>query len=389
MSTVKKIAQPAKNRVSSGDETNGVKPRILYVDDSQLMRATAIRMFRDNYDLLLAEDGAEGWKILNADPSIQVVFSDVVMPEMDGFELLRRIRTSENADIRSLPVIMATDMDRSESAREIAFELGATDFLPKPFVVADVRSRARIHSDYRRNTQRLEKNTTIDAATGLFNKRGIQAQMDRDLAFTQRHKENLTVIVIEFDTFKDLFVRIGRKGTDAVIAKVAKVLLGAVRKEDSVARVGLATFMVCMPSVKDECSLELAQRICKIVESFKARLDNVIIPITVSVGVCSLGKREEGSEEIDLKTLWNGAQHALKKASEQGRSQIVHLHIADYIAQCSADENRNVSIDELVGLATEGDYEQVLPHLDGALDKLVPLFILLSNEQRQKIITCR
>lgn len=374
-----------KDSKSDAYLSSDMKPRVLFVDDSQLIRATAVKMFNGEFDLLLAEDGEEAWQIIVADPSIQVVFSDLVMPGLDGFELLERIRTSENPDIRSLPVIIATGADKTDSAKEKAFNLGATDFITKPFKATDIKARARSHADYRRNTKLLEQHTTIDPISGLLNKRGMQAQLERDLAFTQRHKENLTVMVVELDAFKDLFVRIGRKGAESVINKISKVLMRTVRKEDSVSRIGLASFMVSLPASDPHHSLEMADRICQTVESFKARLNNVVIKITVSVGVCVIGE-EKGAT---LDGVWYAAQESHRKATELGRSQIYKLSLSEYLKDLKENAELELSIDELLRKLQKGDYEAVLPHLDRALEQMAPLLILLSNEQKQRIITFR
>lgn len=389
MALVKQSGSSGKNGTKDTNSdaylSSDVKPRVLFVDDSQLIRATAVKMFNGEFDLLLAEDGEEAWRIIVADPNIQVVFSDLVMPGLDGFELLERIRTSENPDIRNLPVIIATGADKTDSAKEKAFNLGATDFITKPFKATDIKARARSHADYRRNTKLLEKNTTIDPISGLLNKQGIQAQLERDLSYTQRHKENLTVMVVELDAFKDLFVRIGRKGAESVINKVSKVLLRTLRKEDSVSRIGLASFMVSLPACAPNNSLEMADRICQTVESFKARLNNVVIKITVSVGVCIVGEEQAAT----LDAVWNAAQDSHRKATELGRSQIYQLYLSEYLKDLKENAALELSIDELLRQLQKGEYEAVLPYLDRALEQMAPLLILLSNEQKQRIITFR
>src|SRR5258707_1939905 len=82
------------------------KQRVLLVDDSKIVRTTISRLIRKTFDVREEADGEAGWKAIASDPAIVMVFSDILMPELDGFALLERIRKSENERIRRMPVIM-------------------------------------------------------------------------------------------------------------------------------------------------------------------------------------------------------------------------------------------------------------------------------------------
>src|SRR6185369_13392033 len=110
------------------------------------------KMLGGEFDVVTAEDGAEAWSVVEQDLSIHVVFTDLVMPGLNGYELLRNIRTSSDTRIRSLPVIVVTGVDDDEVARVRALELGATDFITKPFTKIDLLARARAHASHQRET---------------------------------------------------------------------------------------------------------------------------------------------------------------------------------------------------------------------------------------------
>src|SRR4051812_36892559 len=84
------------------------KARVLLVDDSKLVRLTATKILATQFDLVLAEDGEEAWQKISEDNTIQVVFTDLGMPKLDGYGLIQRIRQSENEGIRNQPVIVIT-----------------------------------------------------------------------------------------------------------------------------------------------------------------------------------------------------------------------------------------------------------------------------------------
>src|SRR5437660_3449882 len=122
--------------------------RVIVIDDSKVIRNAARKMLGVEFDVITAEDGEDGWAQIQRDASIQVVFTDLVMPGMNGYELLRDIRTAVDARIRSLPVIVVTGIEDDEVARVRALELGATDFITKPFTTIDLLARARAHASH-------------------------------------------------------------------------------------------------------------------------------------------------------------------------------------------------------------------------------------------------
>lgn len=361
------------------------KIKVLVVDDSRVVRVAATRMFDEDFEVILGVDGADGLAILERNPDIHVVFSDLAMPEMDGFELLEAIRSHTDENIRDVPVVVATGAGNPESAKQKAFALGATDFVTKPFNATDVKARARSYAKLHEANKALKENATVDDLTGLLNGRGLHRQLEKEISFAARHESNLTMIAIEVDHYKDLFVRIGREGTEKVIKRVASVLEDTFRKEDSIARVGLARYVVSMPMSLTENALEMANRICHTIESLKAKLDGKRIKITVSIGVASVDVDSETAPGL----LTGLVVEALARASDIGASQIFELSVAEYQAQLQAEAHRSLSIDALLAHIEDGNDTVVASKIDSALERLGPFFRLLSDQQAQQIITSR
>lgn len=236
------------------------KARLLIVDDSPVMRGAADKMLGRDFDLSFAEDGEAGWDAIVGDSALQVVFTDLNMPVLDGYGLLQRIRTSEDEDIRNLPVIVVTGAENDDEARERALALGATDFITKPFNSAEIRARARTHSEYRR--QRREVAAALpDPVSGALIKEGLQRQLERDLSFCRRHQLPLSLLLVEIGGYRELFLKIGRQGCDGVVARLVGELRHLVRKEDSCGRLGLARFVLILPNSDAAGGAGLAQRI--------------------------------------------------------------------------------------------------------------------------------
>ncbi|MBI3897293.1 MAG: response regulator [Gammaproteobacteria bacterium] len=111
---------------------NDNKPWVLIVDDSRVVRRTLMNALGETFHVLEAGDGAAGWRILRQNARIEVVISDIQMPEMDGYNLICKVRAVEDPALREVPIIVITSAE-DEITRERAYACGANDFILKPF----------------------------------------------------------------------------------------------------------------------------------------------------------------------------------------------------------------------------------------------------------------
>lgn len=356
--------------------------RVLVIDDSSTVRIAATKVFGDGFDVLLAVDGEDGLDVIENDPNIQVVFTDLVMPEMDGFELLKQLRAHKQPNIASLPVIVMTGAENPEIAKQKAFSLGATDFITKPFNPTDIRARAHSYAKLLSTNKKLRRKTTIDELTGLLNPRGFHQQLQKEMAFTARHHYQISVISVEIDNYKDLFISMGRRGTESLIKRIGEILSKTLRKEDTIARTGLARFDISMPLVNKDNAMEMGNKICQNVEMIKATLGGKRLKLTVSAGISTLAP----DNTHEPAHLTNASNEALSRATQLGQSQIYLLSVADYL-KANQLNGKSISIDNLLEHVNKGEEHLIADQLNEALDHLAPLIALLSNEQKQKILT--
>ena len=359
------------------------KTRLLVIDDSSTVRITARKFFGLEFDILLATDGADGLDTLEGDESIDIVFTDLVMPVMDGFEFLKQLRSHKKAHIRNLPVVVMTGAENPDIAKEKALSLGATDFITKPFEnVADIRvlaqSYVRIHNDKNR-----EHKVTIDALTGKLNQVGFHTQLDKEIAFTSRYRYDISLMTIEIDRYKELFISMGRSSTEKLIKRIGEVLTNNVRKEDTIARTGLARFAISVPLLQQQSTLEMANKICLTVETIKAKLNGKPLKLTVSIGICTLTADDQVTPEL----LNNISSSALKKAHNLGNSQIYSLSANEYHKTHTPTNKRSLSLDAIIDTINNGKESEVAQEIDEAIEQLQPLISLLSHEQKQRFIS--
>ena len=359
------------------------KPTVLMVDDSAVMRRAAEKMLGSEFDVVVAEDGEQGWDAIEHNKSIQVVFTDLNMPVMDGYELLERVRTSSDSGIRNLPLIVVTVAENDDEARERALEAGATDFITKPFNSHEIKARAQAHSDYQRTTQVLSQQASLDPVTQTLTEEGFMQALERDLGFCSRHHEVHSVMLIELYGFRELFMKIGRRGADTILGHLSKVLAQSLRKEDTVGRVGLARFAISMPAIPSHGVESLAQRLISVVSAFRAKLRGEPLQIAVAVGGYTVS--QPAGEE--LATIWRCADAVLERALQAGANQLcVEQSSSDQqegeANPLQADEQQTFArLFDQLSHGNEAAAKALLPEALSQFETLIPLMEASDRER--------
>ena len=125
---------------------NNHKKLILVVDDSRTVRASLTKILSNNFDIITAEDGEDGWQKLLDNPKIDLVISDIMMPKLDGYGLICRIRGCDELRINKTPIIVVTSAE-DDLTRERAHACGANNFIVKPVNNADLLERVNFHTE--------------------------------------------------------------------------------------------------------------------------------------------------------------------------------------------------------------------------------------------------
>ena len=294
------------------------KPTILLVDDSKIVRVTGRKVLADEFDVLMAEDGAQAWEILNTSHTIRLVLSDLQMPVLDGFGLLEKIRQSDNETINQLPLIILTGADNTDEPKKRAMELGATDFLTKPFDHSHLLARVRAHVGYQQQARSLMEQVNIDSVTGLLNREAFDARLAKDTAFVSRHGHSLAVMLIQLDNHKKLFEAVGRKSYNAVVKKISHLLQQAIRKEDTLARAGLAQFLISLPTAHPASVNEMARRIASAIEACELNVQGKAWQLSLSIGVLT----SPAGSSINANNAIQSVHQALEQSLSQKNSHI-------------------------------------------------------------------
>ncbi|HQX89819.1 MAG: response regulator [Moraxellaceae bacterium] len=342
------------------------KPRVLMVDDSKVIRMAANKILGKDFDVVVAADGEEGWQQLLDDHSIHVVFTDLMMPVLDGLGLLDRIRASDDPGIQNLPVIMVTGADNSEEARETALNRGATDFLQKPFNSIDLQARARAHCNYQRESLALKKQITVDATTGLNNQQSFLEQLSKDLAFAHRHRQSVAIVIAEMPDFKSFFMQNGKVAAEAALSQAAHLVRECIRTEDSASRYTISTLALSLPSTPGEGAI-------KLVEKLQQALKNA----PLQVNGRALAVKWRFSVHVPDITPETNAQTEVQAAIGKLGLAAVAIH---------STKPTSISIDKALAMITRGQGDLVAEHIPHLLQEIIPLLQQATPEQRWNLM---
>jgi diguanylate cyclase (GGDEF)-like protein len=217
--------------------------RVLIVDDEPANIHLLAAALRDGYELSFATTAMRALE-LAAGAALDLILLDVVMPGMDGFEILRRLKADPTT--RGVPVIFVTSLGEV-AEEEHGFALGAVDYITKPASPPIVRARVQTHIELKRQRDLLEQRAAIDGLTGIANRRRfdevLQARWQRAL----RTDTPLGLMLLDVDHFKQFNDAYGHVSGDDCLRRVALALASEFSREGELAaRFGGEEFAVLL-----------------------------------------------------------------------------------------------------------------------------------------------
>ncbi len=281
--------------------------KVLIVDDSKYIRAMLQGTLKSQgYELVVAENGKQALEMARSCQP-DVILLDVVMPVMDGMEACRLLR--EDPCINSIYVIMLTAKNEVKD-RVDGLDIGADDYLPKPFEIEELF--ARIRRGHKIVKER--RAAMFDLLTGLYNRRSFEDFFERESAKAKRQKQPITLIMLDIDYFKKVNDTWGHAAGDVVLVELAAILRKSLRISDLPCRWGGEEFLLLLPDMDLANGLKKAEAIRRVVEEHDFPEAG---QLTASLGVAVT---EDGD---DLLSLQERADKALYAAKDGGRNQVV------------------------------------------------------------------
>lgn len=294
-------------------------PVILIVDDAPINIKILADALRQDYIIKVEVCGREAISIARSSPQPDLILLDIMMPELDGYEVLRRLK--DNPATRKIPVIFVTAKS-TEADEEYGLNLGASDYIVKPFSIPIVKARVRNHIAMKQHADMLEALTLIDPLTRIYNRRSLDENLETEWKRAVREGQPLSVLMVDIDYFKAYNDHYGHGAGDECLRRVADALTeGVFRPGDIVARYGGEEFAVILPQTACIPAGQIAEQLRK-------RILGLNLPhayssagkcVSVSIG-CATHEKASGIGTPE--NLLKKADELLYRAKEQGRNRV-------------------------------------------------------------------
>jgi diguanylate cyclase (GGDEF)-like protein len=299
----------------NNDQKDSSPLTVLVIEDHPDQRdLLAIVLQREGYRVITAANGLEALEKLETE-KVQIALSDIMMPKMDGFELIKQVRG--NPRLKSLYLILITARIQ-EGDRVRGLDLGADDYITKPFSFSELLARIRVGSRVVQYQQHLEYQTQVDSLTGLFNRRAFENKINEEFERSKRYHNPLSVLVLDIDNFKTINDTYGHHGGDAALVKISETFRERTRQSDFPSRYGGEEFVLILPETDQDSALQVASKIHDSIRESSFGTTARPFSLTVSIGVSSTSARFYSS----WAELVEDADRALYIAKNSGKDKV-------------------------------------------------------------------
>ncbi|NRD72529.1 diguanylate cyclase [Shewanella sp. VB17] len=261
--------------------------KILIIDDAKDNRILLSELLIPDHKVFLAKDGVQGIK-LACKHNPDLILLDVVMPGIDGYQVIKSLKNNEST--MNIPVIFISSKISTEDER-MGLDLGAVDYITKPFNPPIVQARVRNHLRSQRHKNLLEQLALIDALTEIYNRRFYELNVRKVWNESIRNNTQVSIAMIDIDFFKSYNDEYGHlKGDDALRLVANHIKKQLKRPHDIIARYGGEEFAVILPNTDANSAERLLIEICISIENLQILHNSSSIShyLTISIGGASI-----------------------------------------------------------------------------------------------------
>jgi diguanylate cyclase (GGDEF)-like protein len=341
------------------------KPTILLVASSVHSIKLVSKHLQEHFTLLTAEDAEAAWDLLLKEREIVLVICELEIM-INQFGLLERIRSAGDSWLAATPILLLVGENDADAGRELAFQMGATDFINMPFASSELTARARLHANLylQHSMESPEELEQVSAAnllqqlsqTNFFNSRAHQ-----ELSFAQRHRGNFSLCKLKLDNIKSIMQSFDKAKTTTIVKGVARIIQQTLRTEDTVCYLGNAEFYLLYPATNGIGATDGVNRILKRVASSPIRIEDMQVKVTLSGTVYSC----LATDNTDLEQIYAQLNVSLEQAQSAGGNRIV--------SSSASGKERRVSIDRALKLIEQGSTDELTSDAKPLLLSILPL----------------
>ena len=320
---------------------------ILIVDDTpDNLHLLSKMLNRRGYEVQAVDSGEMALLMIEVAPP-DLILLDVCMPAMDGYEVCLALKA--NPQTEDIPVIFVSALDEVLDKLR-AFDVGAVDYITKPFRIPEVMARVTIHMTLRRlqlqlreqhellkqevrdrlaaevalqaANQELQRLANLDGLTQVANRRRFDEYLEQEWRRLNREQSPLSLILCDVDLFKRYNDTYGHQAGDDCLRSIAHVLqVAATRPADVVARYGGEEFAIILPNTPLEGAVKIAAEVQAGIKQLQLehRGSHISPFVTLSLGVASLVP----ALGLASAMLVAAADQALYQAKAEGRDRII------------------------------------------------------------------
>jgi diguanylate cyclase (GGDEF)-like protein len=221
---------------------------------------------------------------------VDIILVDYKMPNINGLELVKKIRSIPEKS--GVPIVMITAEDNRDILRQ-ALDAGANDFLTKPVDEIELTARVRNMLSLRAYALELKHMATIDALTSTYNRRHFLEESEREFSRSQRYDTSLSVLMLDADKFKLVNDTYGHAVGDTVLAALGDICRSELRENDFIGRMGGEEFAICLTETSKTSAQEVAERLREAIECTPITTERNVIYISISIGFTEVLKTDQ------------------------------------------------------------------------------------------------
>ncbi len=242
-----------------------------------------------------------------------LILLGVDMPDMDGFEVCRRLKANQRT--RFVPIIFLTSRNDPVSIAR-GLELGAVDFVTKPATPLELQARVRVAIRQYQTLTQFVKNSRLDPLSGLMAAEMFDENLLRSIERYERSQIPFCLLIVDLDRFRRINQKFGFNAANEVLRRVGSVIHGSLRHNDLAHRLKEDRFGVLLEDIFADKAPEAANRLLDSIRRLKVPVGSEIIPVTASAGLACV----PGDDHLKLFSL---TYQAMKHAKSTGRDRLV------------------------------------------------------------------